>query len=375
VRTLARELILLAVAAVLSCWLFFGGSASERDSALPHTAPVALSLALAPASAEALPEEAPPASPSLAEPEPLLASQALEEPEVVPEPEAEPEPEVVPEIAPPPPELGTPEGDPDVPHGTPMASPEEQPRVEPEAAPETASATPAENEPAAAGARTLPAEPEPIVAEADGAAPAGPARAASAAELMQDATLLAEARGELASEAPRGFATVFLAAAEDQLDIARAFGEELVLVPKSALDPANPRPRWFRLALEGVPRVELVQGPPPLERYRQYRDFFEYEYARLPAPVRELRRSVLTRSEIYVFGALIPPPEWAVVMARRRAALAATGRELDEVRQFVVRMSRSPDGSFDVGIDEIVFADGVRQRIRPQVSRMNGETQ
>jgi hypothetical protein len=368
-RALARELFLLAVAAALSCWMFLGSTPTARETVLPLTAPVALSLALAPPASdvEAASEQAPPASPALAEAEPLLPSQAAPEPEAVPEPEH----------ALPPPELGTPEGDPDVPHGTPTATAAaaDESEEEPEAEPEAASAAPLdEPELAPAVAEMLPAE-EPIAAEDDAAAAAGPASAPSATELMQDAALVAEAQGELASEAPRGFATVFLAAAEDQLDIARAFGEELVLVPKSALDPSNPRPRWFRIALDGVPRVEPMQGPPPLERYRQYRDFFEYEYARLPAPVRELRRSVLTRSEIYVFGALIPPAEWAVVMARRRAALAATGRELDEVRRFVARMTRIADGSFDVDIDEIVFADGVRHRVPPRMTGTHGGTQ
>ena len=133
-----------------------------------------------------------------------------------------------------------------------------------------------------------------------------------------------------------------------------------MLVPLSALDPEGVRPRWFRLAAGG--QVEAVDGPPPLERYRQYRDLFAYEYARLPAALRDLRKSVLSRAEVYVFAALIPPAEWALVVGRRRAALARAGRTEGDVRRFVMRYVRRAPDRFDVEVREIHFADGTRFR-------------
>ena len=185
--------------------------------------------------------------------------------------------------------------------------------------------------------------------------------------LMQDQELLARAQQEASGEVRRGFETVLLAAAEDQLDIARFFGEELVLVPRSAIDQDNTDPRYFRLTGGERPVVKQVRGRPPLPKYRQYRDLFDYEYARLPAPLRELRRSVLVRSEVYLFSALIPVAEWAVVIARRQAALARAGRELGEARRFTLRSRRLPDNAFDVEGREILFQDG--RRFRPRASR------
>ncbi len=195
---------------------------------------------------------------------------------------------------------------------------------------------------------------------------AGSAQAAPHA-LMRDQELLARAQLEASGEARLGFETVLLAAAEDQLDIARFFGEELVLVPRSAIDQDNTDPRYFRLTGGERPVVKQVRGRPPLPAYRQYRDLFDYEYARLPAPLRALRRSVLVRSEVYLFSALIPVAEWAVVIARRQAALARAGRELGEARRFTLRYRRLPDNAFDVEVREILFQDG--RRFRPRASR------
>lgn len=189
------------------------------------------------------------------------------------------------------------------------------------------------------------------------------ARAALQA-LMRDPGLLTRARQEASGEARLGFETVLVAAAEDQLDIAQFFGEELVLVPRSAIDQDNADPRYFRLTGGKRPVVRQVRGRPPLPAYRQYRDLFDYEYARLPAPLRELRRSVLARSEVYLFSALIPVAEWAVVIARRRAALAQAGRGLGDARRFTLRYRRRPDNAFDVEVREILFRDG--RRFRPQ---------
>ena len=149
--------------------------------------------------------------------------------------------------------------------------------------------------------------------------------------------------------------------------VARFFGEEIVLVPKSALEGDPAQMRYFRLALDGPSRVESVRGTAVLERFRQYRDLFDYEYARLPQPLRELRRSVLSRSEVYLFGALIPAREWAVVVQRRREALDACQRSAEEARRFVLRYRARPKGGFDLVVEDIVFADG--SRFRPTPSR------
>ncbi len=180
--------------------------------------------------------------------------------------------------------------------------------------------------------------------------------------LMHDPDLLDEARAEFTRGDRKGFTTVLLAAPEDQITIARFFGEELVLVPRSALDPGTASPAYFRVTDAGEPRVETVVGPPPLAGFRQYRDLFDYEYRHLPAALRDLRRSVPARTEIYLFAALLSAEEWALVIARRQAALALADRELADVRRFVLRYLQRPEGGFDLAVDEIVFTDGTRFR-------------
>ena len=260
------------------------------------------------------PHAAPPlAAPSPPPPDLALSVALLPRTEPTPAPVREVAPTPPPDNAPPPSEVGTPEGSEDAPPAVVESEPHESP--------------------------------------------------APAPDPTDDPQLLATARAELAGESSLGFATTLVASPEEQLAIARAFGEELVLVPRSALDPAAEHPVWYRLALDGEARVERVSGRPPLERHRQYRDLFEYEYGRLPAPLRELRRSVLSRGEVVLFGALIPPREWAVFILRRREALRAAGRSADEVRRFVLRYASQPDGGYDLVVDEIVFADG--ERFRP----------
>lgn len=305
-----RQVLLLAVAALLTWWVVF--FESEPQAAAPVATPDELQVAVAALAQR--PIETPPAEPP---PSPV------EEP-----PTAESEIQA----APPPPETGDPDGVPD------EEAPQTQPEEEAEAEEQPLEPTQAVDE------EPLPAEPI----------------ERSAAALMRDAELLEAAHDEIDGEVRRGFATVLVAAPEDQLDIARAFGEELVLVPRAALDPDAEMTRWFRLDLTGTPRVESVVGTPDLGRYRQYRDLFEYEYARLPKPLRELRRSVLARSEIYLFAALIPPAEWAVVIGRRRAALSSAGRDASEVRRYVLRTIRTQGGAFDVRVEEITFTDGTR---------------
>lgn len=179
--------------------------------------------------------------------------------------------------------------------------------------------------------------------------------------VMQDPELLAQARRELAEGQRKGLTTVLLASPEDQLEIARFFGEELVLVPRATLDPAAAAPRYYRLDA-GSLGVETVASALPLEGPRQYRDLFDYEYARLPAALRELRRCLPSREDVYLFGALLSPAEWALVIARRQEALVRAGRELSEVRQFVLRYARGPRVGFDLRVTEIAFGDGSRFR-------------
>jgi len=199
-----------------------------------------------------------------------------------------------------------------------------------------------------------PPEPEP----ASQAGKEGPRAAIES--LMHDTELLAEARTELAGGLHKGFSTVLLAAPEEQVEIARFFGEELVLVPRTALDPSHPSPEYFRLSVTGAPSVERIGGGPPLEDHRQYRDLFDYEYARLPAALRELRRSLVARGDVYLFAALLSTQEWALVIARRRDALESAGRTQAEVRRFVLRYVHLPGGGFDLRPEELVFTDGSR---------------
>lgn len=319
-RVLLREALYLAIALGVSWW-FFLRPAPEVVGVARHTPGPTLPVELIPLLIAEGESEAKPAAPAVEQRDETHASSS----------------------APPPPELGTPEG----------VVREEM------------------------GARALESEPSETVAEqespresdvpeespaAESATATGPADAPQAvSELMRDPTLLAAAGAELSGEERRGFATVLLAAPEDQLAIARFFGEELVLVPRAAIDPETADPRWFRVADEPA-RVEEVRGRPLLERYRQYRDLLDYEYARLPDVLRELRLRVVSRRDVYVFAALIPAGEWAVVVARRNEALAHAMRDLADVRSFTLRYLELGAGAFDLAVDHVVFADGSRYR-------------
>jgi hypothetical protein len=187
----------------------------------------------------------------------------------------------------------------------------------------------------------------------------GPTRA-DAARLAADRSLLAAAEKELAGEAALGFSTVLVSSPEDQLDIARVFGEEIVLVPRAALDTEAAGVVSYRLDLTAAPRVVEVAGRPALERYRQYRDLFSYDFERLPRPLRTLRSSVVRRDEVFLFAALIPAREWAVVVGRRQEALRSIGIEETDVERFVLRYIRLANGSFDLAVDEVHHVDGRR---------------
>jgi len=336
VSGILRHAVLLALAAALSWWLLLAeqpvSSSAERprEQLLPVAVTPLLRAVLEAGASEA---SQPPAAQGRVPDE--LPEPDADESEQGAEAGAEPLAQ-----APPSPELGVPEGDPEA------------------DAPSAASAKPDGVEPPSE-------EPvdEPVEDPGDRLAEADPA-SSSVSELMHDDELLAEAEREFSGAARRGFTSVLLAAPEDQIEIARTFGEELVLVPRSAIDPETASPSYFRLhPRDGA--IERVAARPPLESYLQYRDLFDYEYSRLPAALRELRRSVLSRGEIYLFAALIPAREWAAIIGRRRTALAASGRELDEVRQFTLRYHRLEGGRFDVRVEEIAFADGSRFRPGP----------
>jgi hypothetical protein len=250
--------------------------------------------------------------------------------------------------APPPPELGTPEGE-----------------LREELGAKTTETDSSEPAPDPPSGETLATEASSAESSEPEAAPTprsesstNPAEASSSvAAQMRDPSLLAAAEEEISGKERRGFTTVFLAAPEAQLAIARYFGEELVLVPRAAIDPEANDPRWYRV--DGSPeRVEEVRGRPPLEQYRQYRDLLDYPYARLPDVLRELRRRAISRRDVYVFAALVPVREWAVVVARRNEVLTQAGRDLSDVRSFVLRYLDLGDGTFDLAVEDVVFADG-----------------
>ncbi|MEO0650876.1 MAG: hypothetical protein AAFZ65_09365 [Planctomycetota bacterium] len=320
---LARNLFFIALSAGLT-WLVL-----LRDTELelpPRPLRVAFEELIAP---PVLPEQVAAAeAPETAQPPPAP------EPEAQPEPEPTPEPE--PEAAPaPPPELGRSDGEGDL-----AATGEDGDQAGD--APAEVQATEAE-----------PSEPE-----------EQPVGVADVDALRADPELNQRARAELAGEARQGFATVIHSAAADQLEIARSFGEEVVLVPKAALAvDGTPAPYW-RLDLESIPRIEAVPGPFK-ETHPRYRNLFDYEYGDLPQPVRELRRQVMDRSQIYIFAALMPTSEWAVAVGRRDEALDRLGLSIDDVERFVLRYARTSNGRFDFRVERVDLVDGRRMTLSP----------
>ena len=327
-----RQILTLGASAALSWWVVFGWELSHSTSIEPGSEPqpvVLTPMALEVPEPETTGEVEP--SPEASEsvdsaPNPLLdvAEQNTEEPpRIVAQDQSELAPETTPvpppEPSPPPSELGAPDGEGDV------------------AAAEAPSSETPEESIAASDRMTV-------------------------EEAMVNESLLAAATSELAGDVRSGFATVLLASPEEQLELARFFGEELVLVPKNALSGDSATARYYRIALAGEPRVEPADGLALLERYRQYRDLFDYEYARLPKPLRELRRKVPARDDVYLFAALIPAREWAVVVQRRREALENSGRDADDAHRFVLRYRARVQGGFDVVVEEIAFVDGSRFR-------------
>jgi len=169
--------------------------------------------------------------------------------------------------------------------------------------------------------------------------------------------LLDAAKKELAGKSRKGFQMYFLSDDEEQLDLARFFGESILLIPR--------RPtHYFKLELGHPARVVKIGGtPPPIYRHRT---FFEYKYNELPAPIRELRRQIPYRGDILMWGAAIPPSEYAIAIARRTAALTKYNRQhgadrtLEQVRRVDVRYVPLAGGGFDMRIKQFVFADGTR---------------
>lgn len=181
-------------------------------------------------------------------------------------------------------------------------------------------------------------------------------------DLASDASLLRRAESELGgAEVALGFATTLISEPEQQLQIAKAFGEEIVLVPKAALGQDS-RANSFRLRPGRSNHTETLTGLPDLERSRQHRDLFAYELGRLPKEIRELRRNVIRRDEVFLFAALIPASEWAIVIGRRQEAVAAAGINENDVERYVLRYVPTQRGGFDFLVEEIHLAGGEKIR-------------
>ncbi|MHC4849215.1 MAG: hypothetical protein ACYTEG_12270 [Planctomycetota bacterium] len=301
--SLVRALLFLAVSAVLS-WHFL----------LRHTGEVPV----LPQGAERMEMAVAPGIVPDAEPEANAAAEIEPPAEVTPEPQP----------APPPPERGDPDGD------------KEEKNAEP---------IPEETKPAETSAQRARREVE---------------------QIRESGEQVEKAAEEVSGKTRQGFRTVLYSSAEDQLAIARYFGEQLVVVPRKGLDPR--RPHYYLVDAGGNGDVTRIDEKAPLDRFRQYRDFFAFEYSDLPGVVRSLRRKVPIRSEIFLFAALIPPSEWAVVMARRATALENCRRELggearglEDLRRVEMRYVALPGGGFDIGVKQLVFADGTRWTQHP----------
>jgi hypothetical protein len=298
---LLRASLFLAVSAVVS-WHFLLRPTDTAPAKAPKIARI--EIAVAPG---VVPEPAADEAPSEAAPE------TNTEPAPAPEIPEAPIPE--PEEAPPPPERGDPDGEEDIEASEPVpeVSKEEQARGE-------------------------------------------------IASIRGSSVKVQRAADELSGKTRRGFRTVLYSSAEDQLAIARTFGEQLVLVPRKGLDPK--RPYYYLLDAadsdSSTGSVRRIAEKAPLEQFRQYRDFFAFEYSDLPDAVRGLRRKVTVRSDVFLFAALIPPSEWAVVMSRRATALQQSGSKIEDLRRAEMRYVALPGGGYDIQVKQLIFADGSR---------------
>ncbi|MEM9802179.1 MAG: hypothetical protein AAGA20_17775 [Planctomycetota bacterium] len=304
-----RQLFAFALAAAITWWLLFRAPAPSAPAPVQTSGPVSLRPIV----------------------ETAFELADLEDP-LPPPPEPEPEPPVeVPVEEPelPPDEAGSREGTEE------GEAAEDVPDPVPEAEAETA--------------------PRAAETEAKGA------KRTRAAELMRDDELLDAAASELAGEAAIGFTTRIYSSPEEELEIARAFGEEIVLVPTAAKDTSASDVVSYRLDLSGTPRVVTVSGiPPRMMNTKRTRDFLQYDFSSLPKPLRELRTSIPRRDEIWVFAALIPVEEWAIVVGRRREAAEALGVAEEDVERYDLRYVRTPEGEIDIVVHRVVLTDGRR---------------
>lgn len=182
-------------------------------------------------------------------------------------------------------------------------------------------------------------------------------------EIGRSKALLDKANKELSGKSKRGFETIIKTRSEEIIELARAFGGRILLIPKAGL---NPKAHYFyELDVTGTPKVVKVTGeaPPTLSKTR---NLLRFEYRQLSAPLRVLRRTVPNRGDIYQFVAIIPAREWAVVIARRNASLDLYNRTQAEKKTFddvrAVEMDYVPlaGGGFDVRVLGFRFADGTR---------------
>jgi hypothetical protein len=316
-----RSLLYLAVSALVSWHLLLR---PPVDAPIQPTPVKRVELAVAPEveqpappEPEQQPEAIPPPPPPPPAPPTETAPEAAEPTETV---EEIPDPEPTP--TPPPAEAGAPEGD------------EEEERTEPVP----------EQKPIATAER--------IRAEIE--------------NIASSERLVEEAHEELAGRTRRGFTTEFDTATADQLAIARFFGEQVLLIPRKGLDPRNHH--YFLIDAAQSFDTRRVNAAPPGD-IRQVRDLLDRDirYASLPHPLKTLRRQVTLASEIYLFAAPIPPREWAIVMARRAAALERCNvelggpeRTLEDLRRVKMRYVPLKGGVFDIQVKEFVFADGAR---------------
>jgi len=311
--SLVRTVLYLAISGFLS-WHFLLRAPTEAPV---RTTPIKrVELAVAPAieepkaeeptAEEAKPEEAPPPAP--------------------PTPETPEAPEQTEAAPPPPPEEGAPEGDEEEEKAEPV--PEEKPI----------------------------SENERVRREIE--------------NISSSRKLVDDARHELTASTRRGFTTEFDTSTRDQLEIARFFGEQVLLIPRKGLDPRNHH--YFVIDAATSYETHRVDDVPP-SNFRQVRDLLDRDirYASLPAALKTLRRQVTLSSEIFLFAAPIPPREWAIVMARRAAALercnvelGGSTRTLKDLRRVRMRYVPLGGGGFDIQVKEFVFADGTRWKQR-----------
>jgi len=144
----------------------------------------------------------------------------------------------------------------------------------------------------------------------------------------------------------------------------------VLLIPRKGLDPRNHH--YFVIDAARSDETRRVNGTPP-SNFRQVRDLLDRDirYASLPTALKTLRRQVTLSSDIFLFAAAIPAREWAIVMARRAAALERCNdefggptRTLKDLRRVKMRYVPLAGGGFDIQVKEFVFADGKRWKQR-----------